>query len=65
MDENSTAKQESIINNAITTEFETVETLINAGAQNLIIANVHNISNIPKYVNEKQSVKELANHLST
>ncbi len=27
MDENSTAKQESIINNAITTEFETVDTL--------------------------------------
>ncbi|WP_342253880.1 SGNH/GDSL hydrolase family protein [Spiroplasma endosymbiont of Zeiraphera isertana] len=64
MDENSTAKQKSIINNAITTEFETVDTLINAGAQNLIIANVPNISNIPKYVNEKQSVKEVANHLS-
>lgn len=64
MDENSTAKKESIINNAITTEFETVDTLINAGAQNVIIANVPNISNIPKYVNEKQSVKEVANHLS-
>ena len=65
MDENSTAKQELIINNAITTEFETIETLINAGAKNLIIANVPNISNIPKYVNEKQSVKALADHLST
>jgi len=64
MDEESSAKQEAMINKAITTEFNTIEKLINAGAHNLIIANVPNISNIPKYVNQKTSVKSIANNLS-
>lgn len=65
MDESSITKQEAMINNAITTEFKTIEKLIDNGAHNLIIANVPNISNIPKFVNKKQSIKARANYLST
>lgn len=65
MDENSTAKQETMINKAVATEFKTIEKLINNGAHNLIIANAPNISNIPKFVNEEHSIKARANYLST
>lgn len=65
MDENSLTQQEAMIDDAITTEFKTIDTLIDNGAHNLIIANVPNISNIPRFVNEEHSIKARTNYLST
>lgn len=64
-DEISQTKQEAMINKAITTEFKTIETLIENGAHNLIIANTPNISNIPRFVKEENNIKNRANYLST
>lgn len=64
-EENTLTKQKTIINNAITAEFKSIDKLISKGAHNLTIANVPDISNIPQFVNQGQSIKKLASYLST
>ncbi|WP_342276047.1 SGNH/GDSL hydrolase family protein [Spiroplasma endosymbiont of Nebria brevicollis] len=55
VEKKSKLEQDLVISNAITNEINSIETLINNGGQNFIIANPPDISKIPRFLNTSQA----------